>query len=601
MIFNKTIEYDFKSLDREFRELILEFSLSMGTEAIRSAIGKNFTKQIVTEEKALSDRLQQDFSLVVVGNFKRGKSTLINALLGEEIATTNVTPETVTINEISYGDRLEIEVCLRDGGKIKLEPKELHSDLLNPIVEQLADKISHLSIKAPVPWLKGICLVDTPGTGDIFNRFDRRVHHYIQKADAVIVVISALSPLSSSEQAFLNLSIFPQDFPKLFFVLNMLDFARSNEEAERLLKFTSEKILSVFPQARMFGVSALDEFSRLKSLPRDLSNTSLILEKRFQNFRSALEESILLNRDLIQLSRVASQMEENLRHLQSSLALLRQAIQSDRVKLGSSIAQCENHSSQLYANIERHKQELNIELQRLHSVAKVWLDEFMQRLENEAIAAIPQFKISELQRHYHFFLTDSLRQALSQCLDTHQAEAIELVEKTTRSIAKEINSLIPIAKPGRSAIDSSKDNLVELAVTQHWSLLDTVDWILHSFHLNFFVAPLIHLVKESSHSKESLHYQHQLQIALPELKKASSEQLQSLYQDLNSRIQEYIDRAYQQEIENSVLALRQAQELGDRDEKISNATHQNLQEALSINSHSLTRLQEFQKKLWSSL
>jgi ribosome biogenesis GTPase A len=592
-MFNKTIEYDFKSLDREFKELILEFSLGMEAEKIRSALGKNFIKQIIAEKKALSDRLQQDFSLVVVGNFKRGKSTLINALLGEEIVTTNVTPETVTINEISYGDRLEIQICLLDGGKIKLEPKELHSDLLNPIVEQLADKISHLSIKAPVPWLKGICLVDTPGTGDIFNRFDRQVHDYLQKADAVIVVISALSPLSSSEQAFLNLSIFPQDFPKLFFVLNMLDFARSNEEAERLLKFTSDKILSVFPQARMFGVSALDEFSRLKSLPRDSSKDSQILEKRFQSFRSALEESILLNRDLIQLSRVASQMEENLRHWQSSLALLRQALQSDRVDLGKAIAQCENRSSQLYANIEQHKQKLSIELQKLYSIAKVWLDEFVQRLENEAIAAIPRFKISELQRHYHFFLTDSLRQALSQCLDTHQTEAIELVEKTTNSIAKEIDSLI--------ALDTSNNNFIELAVTQNWSLLDTVDWILHSFHLNFFVAPLIHLVKESSHSKESLHYQHQLQKALPELKQALSEQLQSLYQDLNSRIQEYIDTTYQQEIENSILALRQAQELGDRDEKISNATHQNLQEASSITAHSIDRLKAFQKQLWSSL
>ncbi|MGL5880122.1 MAG: dynamin family protein [Xenococcaceae cyanobacterium] len=592
-MFDRKIKYDLEHLNKEFRELLLEFSLGMQTEVIRGAIGKELSKQILTQEDRLTERMQKDFSLVLIGNFKRGKSTLVNALLGKHVVTTNVTPETVTINEISYGDRFEIEACLLSGGKVKLEPKQLHSERLIPTLEQLPKPVSHLNIKAPLPWLKGMRLIDTPGTADIFNRFDRQISDYLKKADAVIVVISALSPLSQSERAFLSLSVFPQDFPKLFFVLNALDFARSDREAERLLQSTTAKITSVFPQARVFGLSAYDEFCRLQSLDRPSPERSITLEKQFQMFREALGESILLNRDLIQLSRTTSEMEDSLRRWQSNLVLLRQVLQSDRVQLGKAIASCENRSSQLSVKIERHKQEIDKQMQQLLDRAEVWLDEFLERLETEAIAQIANFKIADLQRHYHFFLTDLLRMAIERCLDADRALALEIVEKETSSISQEIQALIEI--------EIAKESIGQFAIEQHWSLLDTVDWILHSFHLNFFVAPLIHLVKESGHSKESLHYQKQLQKTLPEIKKALTEQLQTLYNDLNKRMQEYVEVAYQQELENSLVALRQAEELCDRGEQTSNLTNRGLQDASVAIADTLNYLQKFQDKLSSNL
>lgn len=591
-MFDRKIKYDLEHLNKEFRELLLEFSLGMQTEAIRGAIGKELSKQILTQEDRLTERMQKDFSLVVIGNFKRGKSTLVNALLGKHVVTTNVTPETVTINEISYGDRFEIEACLLSGGKVKLEPKQLHSEQLIPTIEQLPKPVSHLNIKAPLPWLKGMRLIDTPGTADIFNRFDRQISDYLKGADAVIVVISALSPLSQSERAFLSLSVFPQDFPKLFFVLNALDFARNDREAERLLQSTTAKITSVFPQARVFGLSAYDEFCRLQSLDRPSPERAITLEKQFQMFREALGESILLNRDLIQLSRTTSEMEDSLRRWQSNLVLLRQVLQSDRVQLGKAIASCENRSSQLSVKIERHKQEIDKQMQQLLDRAEVWVDEFMKRLETEAIAQIPNFKIADLQRHYHFFLTDLLRMAIERCLDADRSLALEIIEKETSSISQEIQALIEI--------EIAKESIGQFAIEQHWSLLDTVDWILHSFHLNFFVAPLIHLVKESGHSKESLHYQKQLQKTLPEIKKALTEQLQTLYNDLNKRMQEYVEVAYQQELENSLVALRQAEELCDRGEQTSNLTNRGLQDASVAIADTLNYLQKFQDKLCSN-
>jgi septin family protein len=61
------------------------------TEKLALVLGSSLLKQLRNQENQICERLEGDFSLVVVGNFKRGKSTLINALLGTPVVTTNVT------------------------------------------------------------------------------------------------------------------------------------------------------------------------------------------------------------------------------------------------------------------------------------------------------------------------------------------------------------------------------------------------------------------------------------------------------------------------------------------------------------------------------
>ncbi|NEQ27756.1 MAG: dynamin family protein, partial [Microcoleus sp. SIO2G3] len=211
---NKYISYEFTYLRQDFLEIINDFSEGLRLEKVQNAIGKSLFKHIQTQISQILSRLEADFVLVLVGDFKRGKSTLINALLGEPVVTTDVTPETVTINHIQYGSETKINVCLTDGGQVELEKDELKSEQLNLILEKLPQPVSHLKIETSNEWLRGLRLVDTPGTGDIFKRFDSKVHTYLLQADAVIFVVSALAPFAESEQAFLQMSVIPQDFPK---------------------------------------------------------------------------------------------------------------------------------------------------------------------------------------------------------------------------------------------------------------------------------------------------------------------------------------------------------------------------------------------------
>ena len=67
-------------------------------------LGEEFTVRLREWDTAITKRRTEAFSLVVLGDFKRGKSTIINAILGKSIAPVNVAPETFTINSISYSE-----------------------------------------------------------------------------------------------------------------------------------------------------------------------------------------------------------------------------------------------------------------------------------------------------------------------------------------------------------------------------------------------------------------------------------------------------------------------------------------------------------------
>ncbi|HRH43110.1 MAG TPA: dynamin family protein, partial [Pyrinomonadaceae bacterium] len=218
------VHYDAGELKNEFLTILDEMTTRLQTGDAAKILGSNLMKKFRQAENCIRAKLNGDFKLVVMGDFKRGKSTLVNALLKMNVATTNVTPETVTINEIEWGEDLAAQACLTNGARVALGVNQLEADTLLPFVEKLEEQdkgVDHIEIKAPIDWLRGVQLVDTPGMGDILNRFDRQVQEYLQRADAIIFLVSALSPLSETEENFLRLSLKPADFNRLIFVVNM--------------------------------------------------------------------------------------------------------------------------------------------------------------------------------------------------------------------------------------------------------------------------------------------------------------------------------------------------------------------------------------------
>ena len=105
----------------------------------------------------LITRIETDsFSIAVVGEFKRGKSTFINAILGEEILPADVLPTTATLNRVTYGSKPLVKIIFKDGEQREIAINKLVSFVtkLTPECEAVAATVKEAVIYFPVNYCR---------------------------------------------------------------------------------------------------------------------------------------------------------------------------------------------------------------------------------------------------------------------------------------------------------------------------------------------------------------------------------------------------------------------------------------------------------------
>lgn len=191
----------------------------------------------------LLDKLRTNrFNLVVMGAFKRGKSTLINALLGEAVLPTAIVPLTSVVTILGYGERLRIQVHFLNGKTREISKEELADYITEKGNPQNRKGVREVEIAYPLDYLKdGVRIIDTPGVGSIYTHNTDVAYNYLPQVDAAIFVVTVDPPLSAAEQEFLQ--DIREYVHKVFFVLNKIDYV---EEAERqeALEFTAQVLQS---------------------------------------------------------------------------------------------------------------------------------------------------------------------------------------------------------------------------------------------------------------------------------------------------------------------------------------------------------------------
>jgi Dynamin family len=173
---------------------------------------------------ALRDRLAAArLRVLVAGEAKRGKSTLINALLGRDVLPTGVTPLTAVATTVTAGLPEGIEVCFTDG-RTESFPlaalEDLGTERGNP---GNCRHVGSITVRLDAPVLtRGAEIVDTPGTGSVHAHNTAAADLALPSMDAAVFVLSADPPVSASERDLLGrvagLSV------ALFIVLNKADY-----------------------------------------------------------------------------------------------------------------------------------------------------------------------------------------------------------------------------------------------------------------------------------------------------------------------------------------------------------------------------------------
>ena len=156
---------------------------------------------LAADARALSQRLRDGATYIVcLGQFKRGKSTLLNALIGAPVLPVGVTPVTSVITVVRYGERPGVAVQFLSGavGVVPIEALAYY-------VTEDGNHENRLAVKSvEVTWPSallstGVCLVDTPGIGSVFAGNTQVTLDFVPQVDAALIVVGADPPISRDE------------------------------------------------------------------------------------------------------------------------------------------------------------------------------------------------------------------------------------------------------------------------------------------------------------------------------------------------------------------------------------------------------------------
>lgn len=178
---------------------------------------------------AARERLARPLTIAVMGEFSSGKSTFVNALLGEPIAPMGVLPTTTTINLFRRGPTGGARIYYRDDRIATLSRQDIH-DFLHGLDDVEASRIRHVEIERTGPRMGDAAVVDTPGLNALDAFHERVAREFIDEADAVIWVFSATRGSTASEAGML--AGLRADGRQVLGVLNKVDTLDPDEQRE---------------------------------------------------------------------------------------------------------------------------------------------------------------------------------------------------------------------------------------------------------------------------------------------------------------------------------------------------------------------------------
>lgn len=441
----------------------------------------------------LSTKVMNDtFKIMVTGTFKNGKSTFINALLGEEILPAYALPCTAVINEVKYGSQKKAVLYFRNP-----LPKELPENLAEKAVRHMKkyqgrpippldipyDEIEDYvvipmgadekQIKLQSPYEKvelfypleilknGVEIIDSPGLNEDETR-TRVTMDYLAKVDAILYVLNANAICAGDEMKFVEKDLKGNSFDSVFFVVNRFDQIRAREQPQ-IRQYAELKLKEIYPQPEVFCISALN------ALDGRLDNDDDLIEKSGMSpLEKRLTEFLTKEKGKAKLASPAKKVRQIL-----STEALKLVIPRERALLESSLDDVKEKYARIQPQLalaQKEKEQKELEMQakieksgrKFERLAKkqmsdmvnsvpVWIEEYTP---STSLGFLPSKKKTEnAVSEISDYLKDKIRDAQSDW----QKEVL------TPAIEEEADSIFSAAEKDFSKIYSDIDEInVEL-------------------------------------------------------------------------------------------------------------------------------------------
>jgi hypothetical protein len=376
------------------------------------------------------------FFVACIGQFKRGKSTLLDALVGEAILPTGVAPVTTVPTVLRYGSEREARVLI-DQKWDSIETEELAQYVSEELNPENRKRVQGVEVFLPAPLLaSGMCLVDTPGIGSVFAGNTETTQEFLPQIDAAILLVGADPPISGEELALTE--AVAANVEEILVVLNKIDrvSAADREQASAFaakvlsvrLKTPVERIYEVSALNRLTGGAAEDDWELL------VGKLGALATKSGEAMTRAAAERGLL-RFAASLTRA---VEERIRALQEPIADSEQRV----ARLRQTVSQAEQSLRDLGALFSAEQLRLsNILLARRKEFFRQTLPDAQGEIEQQSRAVQTRFG-PERRRELMALAQTIARRHVMPWLDAEEAQAEELYMAASQRFVALVNGLL---------------------------------------------------------------------------------------------------------------------------------------------------------------
>jgi len=297
-------------------------SIKSDIEVLKKVAVNIKEKAVIETLEELSEKISTErFYLVIVGLFKRGKSSIINALIGRELAPVAVTPLTSVITFFQFGPVTRAEVKFKNNSQIRIDLHDIFLYVSEEHNPKNGKNVEYVRLITKADILENVTLVDTPGLGSLFSHNTTTTLEFLPRIDAALFVLSADVPISKADEEFLRK--IKDSIPNVIFILNKSDLLTS-EELEKMLKYNTNMLYEIFgnesPDIQLIPVSTRQFFSsKGQNGSQDPGNIGLL--------RKTINHKIIGSRDEILLARATKLLLTSSEHLKTLLTVKADTLQ----------------------------------------------------------------------------------------------------------------------------------------------------------------------------------------------------------------------------------------------------------------------------------
>ena len=304
-----------------------EVAIELRTLALRAG-----DEGVADATEALFNELRKErLYLAVLGNFKRGKSTFINALIGSPVLPTGVVPLTSVVTILSYGDGSSAVVHYKSGGCSTVGIDELADYITEQGNPRNGKGIAEVEVSIESPYLRsGVVLVDTPGIGSTYGDNTRTTIEFLSRLDAAIVLIGSDPPVSQEELDFIK--EVRRFVRSIYIVQNKIDRLNGGEWKEALafsrsvIRDALGDYVDIYPISSKMGLEA-----KLACDPM------LLEESGLSSFQAELERFIAVEKGRVLLDSFIAKMQREMSRLQAILDLERKVLCDEGERLDGKV------------------------------------------------------------------------------------------------------------------------------------------------------------------------------------------------------------------------------------------------------------------------